>query len=385
MPALFSRAFPRQIGARGASWAHSLARRALFLGLGVLSVLGTASAVRAESVLLNPSALAARGIDMQLFSMVTLSHDGSVLIGIEKVKDLRMKQRGYGSQLRIFHWHGAQLARLDTIPLPTTAFEQLAVSADGSRAIAIGEGGSKFVVIDVASRKASILWTHKRGLPGFRSALVAWWREGAFYLLGYLHDGADQVVFDGVVRLNLMRTGPDMFERALDIRPIMRQLRAISFAMYVDPTQAFFGVMPRPGQVDIYLWQGATLRKIDQVVALGGIASTRNRILYAARLASNKRDVVLRDVSRKSMWHLGRGNLPFTYLFLSADGKTVVITLMDFRGQTMSYFSAHEADGFKQRPIARLQDVRPGTLRLSPNGKVFAFYGPIGLLYGKVP
>jgi hypothetical protein len=317
--------------------------------------------------------------------MVTFSYDGSVLVGVEKVKDLAVKQKGFGSQLRVFHWHGSQLQRIDTLLLPTTGFEQLALSSDGTRAVVIGEGGSKFILVDLTARKTRIIWTHHRGTPGFRSALVAWWHGASFYLQGYLHNALDQQVFDGLVRLNLARSGPDMFEPVLDVRPLLRALRAFQFSIYVEPAQAFYGAVPKAGEVDLYVCQGGVLRPIDQVMAIGGVAAAENRILYAARYPNNKRDVILRDVTSNKVWHLGHDNLPFNYLFLSATGKTAVVTLMDFRGQSMSYFYAEEKDRFRLHPIPHLQDVRPGTLRLSGNGRVFAFYSPQGLLYGFLP
>lgn len=362
----------------------SSAWRALFF-IGVTLTLLYAPPAASADILMNPAALSARGIDMQLFSMVTFSYDGSVLLGIEKEKDVQKKQQGFGSKLRVFYWRNGLLARMDTIPLPTTAFEQLALSSDGKSAIAVGEGGSKFIYVDLTASQASVLWAHRRGVAGFRSELVAWWADNAFYMLGYLHDRADQMVYDGLVRLNLGSNGGDLFERALDTRPILRQLHALSFAVYIDAAEAFFGAMPRPGQVEIYAFQAGTLRKIDQVVAVGGIAAVRDRVLYAARFPNGSRDVVLRDVALNRVWHLGHDNLPFNYLFLAANGKTAIVTLMNFRGQTMSYYYAHEVDGFKQHALAKLQDVKPGTLRLAPNGRFFAFYGPMGLLYGSVP
>ncbi len=331
-------------------------------------------------VLLSPSGFRQKGLEMRAFSMITMSYDGSFLVGLERVADVRLKLRGIACELRVLHYASAHLVRVDTILLPTTAFEQLALSSDGRTALVIGEGGSKFILVNLVKCTARVIWTHRRGVPGFRCDQVAWWFNGAFYMVGYLHDSESRMVYNGIVRLNLARSGPAMFERALDLTPLERRFRAFCFQLFVDPAQCFFGCMPRMGQVDIYAGT-SPIQKIASVVAVGGVAASHNRLLYAARLNGGQRDVILKDVETHQIWHLGRDNLPFNYLFLSLDGKTAVITLMNFRNNTMSYFYARQAQGFKLRPVPALQNVRPGTLRLAGNGSACTFFNPDGLLY----
>jgi len=359
-----------------------LLKRAL-LPLVFLLLLAPAHAT--ATTILTPAQLVARGIDPMMFSMVTFSEDGNMLLGIERTKDLKLKVQGISHLLRIFQFRAGKLVRLDTVPLPTSAFEQLSLNPPGSKAVVIGEGGSKFIEVDLSARTARVFWTHKRGTAGFRSEMVAWWYNGVCYLLGYLHDTQDNVIFDGVVRLNPSNRGHEIFEAGLDKRPVQRALGALLFEMYVNEREAFFGVTRRSDLVEVYHYLNGKLTKLDEALAIGGIASAPSRILYAARYVNGRRDLVLRDMALKKTWHLGKDNLPYNYLFLSGDGKTAVLTLMDFRNNTMSYFYARESDGFKVKPLAPLQDVKPGTLRLASGGRVFAYYGPSGLIYGTIP
>lgn len=336
---------------------------------------------------LNPAALEARGVDMKMFALVALSRDGNVLVAMERSKDASLRQRGISHVLRVFHFGAGRLLRLETIPVPISGLQQVALSDDGSKALTIGESGSKFAMVDLVTRRTSVLWQHRRGTPGFRSEpVVAWWNQGAFHLLGYLHNERDQVTFEGVVRLNPSRGDAGMFEALLDLRQVRSSLGSILFETIVSESEAYFGVVRRPGQIEIHEYRSGRLRKMDQVRAVGGIASAPNRFMYAARFENGSANVILVDGPSQKVVRLGRDNLPYSYLFLSHNGgHTVILTLIDFRAKTMSYFFGLESEGFKIRPVRPLQDIRPGTLRLSGDGRVYAFYGTDGLIHGTLP
>ena len=368
---------------------RSLRASAVRILVPVFMVLALVMAPRAvhcaPAVQLGPTFLEAKGIDMKMFALVALSRDGNILVAMERTRDASLRQRSISHVLRVFRFTSGRLARLDTIPVPIAGLQQVALAEDGSKALAIGESGSKFAMVDLVQRKATVLWQHRRGSAGFRSEpVVAWWQQGSFYLLGYLHNDRDQVTFEGVVRLNPARADAGAFEPRLDLRQVRRSLGSILFETVVGEGEAYFGVVRRPGQIEIHEYRSGRMRRIDTVRAVGGIASSPGRLMYAARFDNGSADVVLVDASGRT-WHVGRDNLPFSYLFLSQNGRTMVMTLIDFRAKTMSYFYGFEGDGFRVRPLRPLLGIRPGTLRLSGDGRVYAFYGADGLIHGTLP
>lgn len=363
-------------------------RRALVAALLVSwgALLATLPAEGAGRLHLTPAYLEAQGVDLRLFALVALSRDGSVLVAMERTKDAALRQRGCTHVLRVFHFAGGRKVKMDTIPVPIAGLQQVALSEDGSRALTIGESGCKFALVDLVGRRTTVLWQQRRGTPGFRAEpVVAWWGAGGFYLLGCHVNEKDRATFEGVVRLNPGRGDARMFEPLLELRAVRGGLGSILFETVVSEAEAYFGVVQKPGQIEICEYRTGRVRRLDQVRSVGGVASAPNRLLYAARFDNGSADVVLVDGPSGRTWRLGRENLPFSYLFLSHNGRTVILTLIDFRAKTMSYYYALEGEGFRVRPLKALQGIHPGTLRLSGDGRTFAFFGNDGLVCGPIP
>lgn len=62
-------------------------------------------------------------------------------------------------------------------------------------------------------------------------------------------------------------------------------------------------------------------------------------------------------------------NIPFTYPFLSEDGRVLVVVTLDNKHKTVSAYHGNEKDGYRLRKF--IHNAQPGAMKLSANGKVF--------------
>ncbi|MHB2019027.1 MAG: hypothetical protein ACYCW6_18930 [Candidatus Xenobia bacterium] len=326
------------------------------------------------------------GIVPQNFRLMALSGDGTVLVGAEKELDYKQRARGLGYKMRIFRLEGDRVAAVNTIPLPFSIWDQTAVSDDGTQALVIGELGTRILQVDLQDGALHPVMVRSKGVPGFRCAPRICFYDGSrFLMLGYFYDKDGFVGSETLAAVNLTRTGAAAFESILDLARLEHKVapRYISRTVF-SPGEVVY-LAPGAGSEEIKVWEGSQATPISHAQAYGGYAVADHRVLYCARLAPARFEVALKDVRSGQTWPVGKANTPYQYPFLSRDGKTLAISLIDLRARSMSMFYAREGDGFRLHPIAPLQQTPAGNFRFAALGNGYAWYDSNGLHMGVLP
>ncbi|MBI2266791.1 MAG: hypothetical protein HYU64_16785 [Armatimonadetes bacterium] len=351
--------------------------------LGVVGAGQMGGGIAQADVVLSPGKLRDLGIHLRAFGLVNPTYSGDTLLGYEHIGDLSMRRKGIVFALRLLHFAGGKLKGVTSIPLPITTFEQAGISDDGKRAIVIGEAGAKMLVVDVPRKAVRVLLQHKRGQPGFRAEPLLYFRDGAFYVLGYFHDEHNVSQGDYLARINLEASGKDAFEKVLDVSALETRLGGIDGSLFVPPDRGFF-LTRKKETLYFYHYNKGILGEFDQGISCENLTAKGSRIAYVVRRTPREKEVLLRDMASGKTWTIGERNAPYTYLFLSSDGQTLITTVLDLRGKRMSFFVGKEADNFALKPVPSMQNREIGTLRFSHSGKVYTFLSPKGLQVGTI-
>lgn len=329
--------------------------------------------------------LARLGIDLSRFKMAGFSGDGRTAVGIERVNSLALRAKGFVWVLRDFKLdpYGRLLSSSATL-LPISDLENVAVDQTGKIAVVIAQYGTELVEVNLLRNKAKIVFTHEEGKPGFRTRQWITCHDGNFYTEGYYYDPEGYWVSDSVVLLDL--THPEsvaLFHKMWDIGKTRSALGTMRSEWIVSGTEGYLAAQ-NSKDVTLLAYDDGKITTVDSAAAFGGFAGNSHRILYSALYDDGSRKTVLKDLQSGKSWILGEEK-PYLYPYLSRDGKTAVVALIDFQNGRISFFCATEADDFSLKPVPDLQDVQLGTFRLAPNGKEYSFQDATGITIGTLP
>ena len=133
-----------------------------FLRLVVMVMLAAfmfAAAAEAATVRITQPKLKSLGIAISKFGIVNIFKDGRIVTGYEKVVDTKLKQQGTVYKLWVFDFSSKKRenVKISEILLPCTIIQNAALSHDGKTCIVTAERGSKFIKVDIPSKKATVL------------------------------------------------------------------------------------------------------------------------------------------------------------------------------------------------------------------------------------
>lgn len=326
-------------------------------------------------------------VDPLRFSLGAVSADGSTLVGVEKIKDPKLKAKGQVWKVQIFGLDfTGQNAKVRSIIVPTTQLEQLAVSPDGKWALGLSDFGTRFIAINLVEASARIVFQNKANEPGFRAQPeVIWWERGKFHVPGYYYEKDQTVECDAIASVDLQGNGLAALQKVRDISVLHRQTAGFALQQWQSSDQVYFGLVKPDNKMHLVAALGDQMLPVDAAMGYGGLAVGQDRVIYAARWDKKTTGVVLHDVAMNRKWRIGDGSKLYNYLYMSADGSTVLVSNIDTATQKMTTWYAHEQDNFALHPVPGIDKVTPGTIRFSPGGEVIAFYSPKGLLIEKIP
>ncbi len=338
-------------------------------------------------IVLTMAGLKSLKINFETFQLAVVSKDGNTLIGTEKIRDPKLKAKGQVWKLHVFHldW-AAQKATLSTIPALTTSLEQMAISPDGKWALLLGDRGTRFVAVDLTKNMPRVVFRNERGKPGFRSQPeVAWWEKGKFHTPGYFYDAAQAVTGDAVASIDAGGDGLAAITKVRDIDKLYRQTRGFAVQQWYSSEQSYFALVKPDQKMHLVAAMGEDMLPIESALGYGGMAVGQDRVVYAARWDKNTVGVVVQDIGMKKKWRIGDASKLYNYLYMSDDGGTVLVSHLDVAAQAMTTWFGREAESWKLRPVPGIEAAKPGTIRFSSGGEVYAFYNLDGLLIGRLP
>ncbi len=365
----------------------SLRTRLLIILSLVLFALSLALPACAD-VRLNKVFLTSKKINLKRFTVLGLSGDGSIMTGQEKVTDLKLIQQGLVYKFWIIEFQGddRDKVKFSEILLPITEFQQTKISSDGKLVLITGNKGTKFLLIDVPTKKLTVLFDHKKGEPGFKSevGLISWFVD-RFCTWGYFYNGKNQLTSTGMTDIDLSKQGLSMFTLAQSTAEFEKKYPAW-YTEWVSSTQCYFIYKKKGSKKDyVCFFDKGSVKEIDQSSHIVSEASAANKIVYCATREGNKLETLVKDAVLGKTWVLTRDNKPYTYMFVARDkGDTVIISYVDIKKVSMSCFYAREQEDFKLKPIATLQKKPMCMLRLAAYGNVYVTFDGNEINWGKI-
>jgi hypothetical protein len=333
--------------------------------------------------------LTSKKINLAKFAIANLSGDGRILTGIEKVDDPRLKQKGMVYRLWLIEFQGDDREKVtfSDILLPITEFQQMSLSDDGGTALITANRGTKFLKVDIASKKASVIFEHKNDSPGFRSDMgMIYYFKDRFCIWGYFYDKNKVEKERGMTTLDLSKNGCDMFNLAFNTAKFEKKYMNSKYTEWVSPSQCFI-IGKKPSEKinrTLALYDAGTLKDLDSARNFKGAAASDGRVVYFVEREKEKYETILKDPAQGKTWKLTAGAKPYSYAFVSRNGQTVIISMADIKQNKMSYFYAAEKDDFKIKPVNALQGTPLSVLRLAPYGRHYVTFNGSEIYWGKL-
>jgi|GEM_PF-1779786 len=327
---------------------------------------------------LNKPFLTSKKINLRRFTMLGLSGDGRIMTAQEKVSDLKLIQKGLVYKFWIIEFKGEdrEKVKFSEILLPITEFQQTKISSDGKLVLIAGNKGTKFLLIDVETKKLTVLFEHRKGQPGFKSevGLISWFTD-KFCIWGYFYNNKSEMTSYGMATVDLSKQGVSAFSLAQSTIEFEKQYSAW-YTEWVSPTQCYFIYKKKGSKKDIVcFFDKGSVKEIDSSPHIVSEASAANRIVYCATREGKKLETLIKDAVQGKTWFLSKENKSYTYMFVAREkGDTVIVSYVDVKKNKMSCFYAREQEDFKLKPIAALQNKPMCMLRLSAYGNVYATF-----------
>lgn len=316
-----------------------------------------------------------------------VSSDGSVVVFTDKERDPQLIAKGQVWRLRVFRFPtGSAKAKLTTIPMPTTDLSQVAISADGARALAVSDKGTRFIGVDLVKGEAQVIFRLTSGAPSFRvMPEVVWFEKGRFHTIGYFMD-ADQIsTGDAIVAVDVPGRGFSAIHKVRDISPLLKVFKGFQQVLWHATDQVYFiGHGRRDDPLQLVSVFGDKPTVLASAERYSNLAAGDNRVVYVAK-NGDKGTMAVYDSATAKRWDIDMAGKDLEYTYMSADGKTLLASTFDVKAGRMTTFYAQEADGYVLRPVPGMTDLQMGTQRFSENGRVIWMYGSRGLRQFFVP
>lgn len=348
----------------------------------------TIAAESGDAVLVKAAELKKLGINARMLSLGVVSEDGRVLVCYERETNPRLIAQHRVWQLRIFEADWAtKKTSLRSVWLPLASFDQLAISSDGKWLTVIGDWGTNFIGIDVATLTPHTIFKNQRGHVGFRSMPTVMWLQGdKFHTVGYFYDEGANVTKDAVVSIDPTGTSLADLHQVRDISRLMRRTQNYRNCYWFSSDQAYFGGFEPDKLVHLYAFTGPdALTPLDKAKVYVSLAVGQDRVVYIGRYADGSTRAAVADVASGKRWSVGDGSKPYQYLYMSKDGGTIMLSLFDRSNMKMTTWYGREASSFALHAVPGLDRVFAGTIRFSPRGEVLAFFNPEGLRLQRLP
>lgn len=329
-------------------------------------------------------ALQEQGILTPIFTIVNFSPDNRTILGYEAAEAEEVA-RGITYKLFLLQLRSdGAVSGVRRYDLDIPSFENAAVTPDGGSVVLITSSGATYKVLDLATGRVRTLMEHRPRTPGFRADPTILWQAGQKLLtLGYFYDEEDYGGVNVIAELDPTKTGVDAFCQTAEIEPVERSMKGLAFHAYTDQRTGFFGVRDARGQ-KFYRWvAGSPPVLFDEAVSFTGFQAAGDRVAYAADRGNGRHELVLYDGSAGTKRVLGTSDAPLRYVFLSADGSTVVANLID--DPRMRVLAASDRNGWKMVPAPDFPRARVGTIRLTSDGKRMLLYNEDGLQIVDLP
>lgn len=324
------------------------------------------------SVRLSPAQLREKGINTFTFRPVCFTSNGLTLVAQDKAPPDQRKQGKINRLWLLEYGVEGTLREVRNVSIDIPSVEALALTPDDRAAVVAGQSGATFLKVPLDGAPVTDIMRHQHGVPGFRGN-PSYLRsiQGDILTVGYFYDDRD---FSGdtiLATLNSNSQGQAAFTRGANIQQAEKNLPGYYAANYTGPSSGFMAARMQ-GQYQLWWWDGASPRKVDEGDKLGSFWAAGQRVCYTIHRTEGSQAMLYDAATDKSTVLGAKGS--FAYPFLSDDGRTAVVCQLDLSQGRMDVYYAKESDSWQLKPVSSLQKVKMGAIRLSPNGRFLAFY-----------
>lgn len=352
-------------------------------------------------------------ISITKFGIMNISKDGNIVTGFEKVADTKLKQKGTVYKLWVFDFSGKtrDSLKVTEVLLPCTALFNAALTQDGKTCIITAERGSKFIKVDIPTKKATVLFEHKKGQKGFRcdTGVIQTYTNGKIGASGYFYDEKDQIQCKAIAYIDHSKTGYKIFKKAYDTTKFENIIgNNADFVQWVDADKCFFiGRMTKSknpkvsekykftegNKVLCYYDRGKTTI-LDEAKYFIHFSSGKDKALYTVSnniLESKEGEPIKYENPQTYVIDINKNRIKvnpqeklYQYLTMSKDGSTAVITEQNLKTTTAFYYYGKESKGFKMLPIDHQEKSSIGQLRLAESGKAYVTFDGFQIIWGEL-
>ena len=358
----------------------------------MLATTGPASGV-VSKLFVSTAQFKAMGFNLLRGQPALLSPRGNNVFWVDKTSNKYEIPKGHVFRLTTMHldWTTGKVT-LQKMWLPTTNLDNLNISADGRTIAGVSDRGTRVFVVDVATQTSKVIYVKEKGKPSFDvSPSYVWMEKGMIMCPGIFFDSTNTALGDYIVSIDPSKTGYAAIKKVRNMNPITHHAPGgFQWQQYFDANESYFATMEADPlhPTHLYYGDGNELRLIDKTFAIGGMAVGQDRIVYCARYRQAHGLVyglTVFDQMTGKKYHIGSPDIPYSYLYMSHDGRTILATRLHLHARTMSVYYGREGSDFNLRQVPGLHGVRPGVIRFSRDGSTVEFMGPRGMSVQRLP
>ena len=375
----------------------------------------------ATTVRITQPKLKALKISLARFRIMNISQNGNIVTGLEKVSDKKKKKKGTVYKLWVFDFSGKSRSSLKTseILIPCSDFDNATLTHDGKICLIIAERGSKFIKVDLPTKKVTTLFEHKKGNPGFRcdTGEIQTYYTGKIGATGYFYDEKDQIRFRAITYIDPNKTGASIFTEAININEFELKLgnRPGTDLEWVELGQCFWmGRINKTGNSKIdeknkvvvdeknktknavlCYWDRGKNTILDEAKYFIHFAAGKDKIIYTVvdNIFESKDGKTINYENprtyiidkNKNRIQVNPSNKLYQNLAMSKNnGSTAIITDRNMMTTTDSYYYGKEANGFKMVPVDGQTNTPMSVIRLSANGNAYVTWDGFQITWGEL-
>lgn len=360
-------------------------RYPLFSLLATFAILIAAVSPLSAQERITASQLRSRGVEASSLQPIAFSHDSRTIACFDRAPFEEKKQ---GTFFRLWFFRvqpDGRLGDVRSVDLPLKNFQQGEFTPADDRFVVLGNRGTTFLSVRLNNLSVEELLVPEWGEPGFRGDPPVLWAEaGKLFALGHFYDKERFVEPTTIAVVNPQAAPSKRFERGPNIAALEKGLERLWVTNYLTDSAAFFA-QKLPHATVLSFWDGEKVREFDRGAKFSGFWAKSGRLIYSRKssgLADN--ELVLYDSANGNLKVLDKSQHDFRYLFLSRDGKTLLVSHLVPKQDRVTVLYAREEDGWTLKSVAQDRNQRPVTLatgwmRLSSDGKWLCYVGSDGL------
>ncbi|WP_372368364.1 hypothetical protein [Candidatus Uabimicrobium sp. HlEnr_7] len=272
-----------------------------------------------------------------------------------------------------------------TVKLPIFFFGGIALTNKGRSAIVVGNYGTKILRVSTKSLKFKTIYEYKKGVSGYKANVFTVGHRGKVFLDGYFYDENQFSQGDYIVEFIEKRKKKTVdFVKKIDLKKLYNKLGGVPKVMNLHTGDIAYISVPNYKERQTYLhyYNKGKTEIVDKGLLIGAFAGAHHRLFYTVLRDKKTRRSYVKDLKTKKVWEFGKPQVPYTYPFISKDGKVILACTVDIKEQRMTVYVAREQDDYKLHVL--LDDVSVGPFKLSNSGDYYLYYNNKGIAVEKM-